>query len=174
MIFFSKTFKHKCPDGSVRIIHKDVDHAFPLFIPGFTTKLNGNLEAFTGNKANLSAEYENKIQGLLYGLDELNHGLMMMFRSTYLVYQSDPCANNDFFQRQIEKIIHEQNRMTALRFQVRGLISLASENSDHNEIMTVYLEIISSLGIKKGDQAATEITENRNAAKKWIGGENEG
>lgn len=94
---FSKTYVIKCPDGTTRIIYKNVDKAFPLCIPGWQGKMGATIEAVKGEPANLNAEYQTQIQGLLYSLDELNQSLMMTFRAAYVSYQSNPCQNTASF-----------------------------------------------------------------------------
>src|SRR5947208_17126263 len=102
---FFKTRKHYCPDGSVKLVYRNVDDAFPFYVPGWEGKLDAKLK---GAPARLRAEYATKIQGLLYGLDELNQGVMFDFRAAYVTYMNDPCQHAGFFERQVEKIIHEQ------------------------------------------------------------------
>jgi hypothetical protein len=77
----SWTYEHQCPDGTVRIVYKNVDDAFPLFIPGWNGNVESNLETIKGAQINIKAEYAAKIQGVLYSLDELNQSLMISIRT---------------------------------------------------------------------------------------------
>lgn len=174
MGFFSKTYKHKCPDGSIKIIHKNIDDAFPLAVKDVETNSKGGLEAKDIASLNVSTDYKSKIQGLVYCLNDLNQDLMILFRSAYIAYQADPCNDKGFFQRQIDGIIMDQKRMTTLRLQIRGFISLAEKNPNHGEVMKAYLQIINSMGINSGEAAAIAVSENREAADRWIGGEHGG
>ena len=170
---FSKTYKHPCPDGTVRIVHRCVDDAFPLFIPGWEGKMNGNLEDLKGSPVNLAAEYTTKIKGLLFSLDDLNQSLMMAFRSSYIAFQTDPCSSDGFFKRQVGKIIDEQHRLTKLRVQIRGLISLAEMNNNNPEkVWPIYQQIVDQIGGSSVKAAASlEIAESRKIADEWVGGE---
>ena len=84
---FWRTSKHKCPDGTTVIIHRNVDDAFPLYIPGWKGNLDANAQTH-GNlaSAGLKAEYASMVQGLLFGLNELNQSLMLMFRGAYVAF----------------------------------------------------------------------------------------
>lgn len=166
----SKTYWHKYPDGSVKLIYKNVNDAFPLYIPGWEGKAGVTLDAIAGAPVNITGEYATKIQGLLYSLDELNQSLMMTFRSSYTVYQTDPCANGGFFQRQVEKAIDEQNRQTSLKVQIRGLISLAELHPGNPEhFLPVFQDIIQNTGGPSVVLAASqEIEEARSIAQKWV------
>ncbi|HSG38916.1 MAG TPA: hypothetical protein VLE27_04695, partial [Thermoanaerobaculia bacterium] len=81
---FAKTYRVRCPDGTVKTLHRNVDDAFPLFIPGWQGNVDAELKALEAIPARLRAKYETKIQGLLYRLDELNQSLMMNFRGAYV------------------------------------------------------------------------------------------
>ena len=98
---YSKTYKHKCPDETIKIVYKNIDDAFPLFIPGWEGKVKNNVKAIESISVSMDADYATKIQGLLYDLNEFNQSLVMNFRTIYAYFQSDPCSNNNFFQRQI-------------------------------------------------------------------------
>jgi hypothetical protein len=162
----------KCPDGTTRIIYKNIDKAFPLHIPGWDGKINASIEAIKGSPANLAAEYQSKIQGLLFSLDELNQNLMLEFRTVYISFQSNPCKNSDSFERQVEKMIHEQTRLTQLRIQIRGLTELAEMHPDNREqIIHIFKNIVHQIGGKEIAEAASEeISEAREEMKKLKGG----
>jgi hypothetical protein len=168
---FSKTCIVCCPDGTTRIVYKDIDKAFPLCIPGWQGKIGATLDAVKGAPVQLTADYQTKIQGLLYSLDELNQSLMMTFRAVYIAYQSNPCKNSDFLNRQIEKMIQEHNRLTSLRVQIRGLITLAEINSNHPELVVpVFQSIVNQLGGQSVSVAASmEIQEARKEMKLFEG-----
>jgi hypothetical protein len=173
--FFSKTWKHKCPDGTVRIIHKNIDAAFPLALRDKQNKFGAELEAQKQASLNLNSEYASKIQGLLYNINEQNHSLMMTLRSAYIAFQTHPCGGDGFFQRQVERVNHEQYRLMELKAQITGLIAIAKTYPNNPEkVLPIYFEIVGKIGGKGiAEAAVAEIEENRKNAKKWIGGENE-
>jgi len=168
----SKTYEHPCPGGKVKNVYKNVDDAFPLFIPGWNGKFENNLEAIKGAQVNMKAEYATNIQGLLYSLDELNQSLMITIRCAYIAYQNDPCGDDGFFKRQTEKIVQEQHRLTAYRVQIRSLITLAEMNPNNPErFLPVFQQISLQLGRIAVPEAATlEIAETRTIAKNWAEG----
>jgi hypothetical protein len=42
---FSKTYRVKCPDGSVKSVYRHVDDAFPLYIQGWQGDFNAEIKA---------------------------------------------------------------------------------------------------------------------------------
>ena len=167
---FSKTYRHRCKDGSVKIVHRKVDDAFPFYIPGWKGKLDGNANIPMTGQGEIKGEYETKIQGLLYNLDELNNSLMINFRGAYIAYQADPCAGYNFLLREVSKIIQEQNRLLKIRLQIDGLVSLAKTSKAKGEFLPLYRNIIEQVGGSTiPDAAKLEIKDLTNQAHKWIG-----
>jgi len=175
-IFSRKTYRVKCPDGTIRDVYKNVDDAFPLFIQGFQADVTAELKAIDGLSAKAKAAYATKLQGLLYGLDEHNHSLMMNFRAVYVVFQSDPCGSIEFLRRSIEKLCEDQKRLSDLRTKVRALIELAkNQKAESGEVFALFRVVVDGFsGPIVGEAAALEIAESRAIAKIWIeGGEDE-
>ena len=169
---FSKTYRIRCPDGSIKTVYRKVDDAFPLFIPGWKGDVSAELKAFEQLPANIKANYETKIQGLLYTLDDRNQSLMMEFRGIYIAYHSDPCGLGDFFRRELEKLIQEQRHVSLLRLQIQGLIEVirAKPNID-DQVLSMFGDIVQGLGGKSIPQAAAlEVENSRALILKWIRG----
>jgi hypothetical protein len=130
---FSKTYKVRCPDGSIKTVYKNVDDAFPLHIPGWKANLVAAGKVLDKASADMKAEYSTAIHGLLFALDNLNQGLMMTFRGAYVVYQNDPYKHSDFFEREVSKLLDEQRRLRTLKIQIDGLIELAKLQPKQSE-----------------------------------------
>lgn len=144
---FTKSYEVKCVDGSVKTVYKKVADAFPLAISGYEAKLTANIKSELLGEGGLDGNLKTKVDGLLYGLDEINNGLMMSFRSAYVGYQTDPCANNVFFLNQITKINEEQRRLRALKIQIRGYVDLAKSNlGDSTQLAERYNNLVNKIG----------------------------
>lgn len=169
---FTKRYRVKCPDGSIKIIYKKVDEAFPLFIPGWKGDITADIKAFEQVPASVKAAYESKIQGLLFSLDDRNQSLMITFRTVYLLYMSDPCSNGPLFARQIEKIVEEQRQLALLKIRIGAFIELVKAQPKAGEaILLAFNDIVQELGGGQiGDAAAIEIEGARRAVRGWIGG----
>jgi hypothetical protein len=126
--FWSKTYTHTCPDGSTRIIHRNIDKAFPLHIQTADHKTNFDFKGIKGLKGKLSRDYKSKIEGVLFELNDLNSSLMMKFRSAYVLLQTNPCGGYEIFSNEILKINNEHHDMLVLRTKIKGLIDLAGDN----------------------------------------------
>jgi hypothetical protein len=169
---FWKTYTVRCGDGRVKTVYRNVDDAFPMYIPGWNTSLAAGAKAPDSTAADIKAEYSTAVHGLLIGLDELNHGLMMTFRAAYIVYKNDPCQHGDFFEREVEKLLEEQRRLRTLKVQIDGLIQLAKLQPDHSrEFARVYGGVIDRMGSPLVPQTPVQdaIREARETANKMKG-----
>ena len=171
----SKTHRHRCPDGTIKTVYKNLDDAFPLFIPGWKSNLAADVKAQELGNAHLTAEHESKIQGLLFSLDELNQSHMMNFRGAYVAYTADPCGNADLFVNHVGTILKEQTRLLTIRTLIRALIDLAeSQPHNHDRIMDTFQRIVDRLGGSAVSLAAkAEIASTRDPVQEWIGGRDE-
>lgn len=168
--FWSKTHQVRCKDGSVRLIHKNIDHALPLSISNSQTDLSANLKGLEQLKGAAKAKYEKKIQGLLYSLNEQNQSLMMSFRSIYIAFQSNPCENDGFLKRETEKLLDEQGKLSDLKIKINALIALASTAPNNIiEINNLFGIIASTLGgAAIAPAASAEIADTRAEAKRLL------
>lgn len=152
-----------------------MDDALPLHLPGFRASADASVAGVLGSPA-IRAEYETKIQGLLYSLSEKNNSLMMTFRSAYLVYQADPCRYGDYLADRVRELIADQQRLTNCGLLVRGLIDLAASHPDRPDLwMNAFLTVVAKMGGAGPEieavAAAAAIDANRQAARDWIAGD---
>jgi len=164
---WGKMYRVRCPDGTVRTIYKNIDHACPLFIPGWKADVGAGITELSGEA---KAKYETQIHGLLFTLNEQNQSLMMSFRTVYLAFMTNPCGNDDFFHREIEKLLDEQRKISALRIQIAALIQLASTSpADTARLTRIFSNIASGLGGPAIAPAASlEIAETREVARRLL------
>ncbi|HEX5495267.1 MAG TPA: hypothetical protein VFX70_11910 [Mycobacteriales bacterium] len=168
-----------CADGTPRLVYRDIDAALPLYLPGFHAGVDASIPGVAAGQALLRSEYETRIQGLLYALSEKNDSLMMMFRSVYLVFQSDPCRHGDYLAKQVERLNADQLRLANVRLMVRGLIDLAASNPDQPDMWAnAFLQVVARLGGGSPEveaaAAAAAIGASRSAAREWIAGDQPG
>jgi hypothetical protein len=170
---WEKTYQITCRDGTKRTVHKNINDACPLFIPGWKADVAGGVQGVSDLKAEVKAKYGTQINGVLYSLNEQNQSLMMSFRTVYLAFSTNPCGNNDFFLREIEKLLDEQRKISALKIQIAGLIQLASTNpNDTAQLTKIFSDIASRLGGSAVVSAASlEIAETRELALLVLEGE---
>jgi hypothetical protein len=174
-VWFKKTRTLRCPDGTTRTIYKNVNDAFPLYIPGWQGDMSANAAASSAQlpldkaAAELKGSYASKVQGLLIGIDELTQALMLNFRTVYVVYEANPCANSEFLAIEVRKLVAEQQRLSKLRIQVRALIDIVkSRPSETVAILTLFKDVAGNVGgVMVADVATLEIREARELAAGW-------
>jgi len=159
----------RCPDGSIRTVLRDINTAFPLFIPGWSAKAQGDISGWEQVKGTLSTEYVTHIQGLIFRLDELNQGLMFDFRAVYETYVSDPCSNGAYLQRQVERTLAEQQRLRTFKVKVQALIALAHiKQNAGGKFLEAFVGLVNDMGGPLESQATSvEIAQSRAVARKW-------
>jgi hypothetical protein len=172
---WSKTRDVRCRDGSTRTIYKNIDDACPLFIQGFKADLTGDIKGLEELSAKVGAKYETDVKGFLFNLNEQNQSLMMSFRTVYLAFSTNPCGNDAFFMREIEKLLDEQRKISVLKIKINALIQLALHSpTDNGRILMIYGEIASLIGGSAvASAAALKIDEAKQAATKMLGGGHE-
>jgi len=166
---FSRTYIVTCPDGTTRIIYKNIEKAFPLHIEGWEADFKGKLKTEMLGNAEVDSKYTSKVDALLIGLDDINNGVMMSFRSAYVGFESNPCENDEYFRKLIEKIHDEQRRLKALKMQLTGFVELikSTKNIDSTIVLEKYYSLACRIGSSDIDKeiAPVAINEATEAAK---------
>ena len=172
---FFRTYTVKCPNGHVKTVYRNVDDAFPLFIPGWKANLTAAGKVLDKVSAEMKGEYATAIHGLLFALDDLNQGLMMTFRAAYIVYQNDPCEHSAFFEREVAKLLDEQRRLRALKVQIDGLIELAKlQPANSVDFAKVLANVVDRMGtLMLPEVTADRVEQARQIAHKMTEAENE-
>jgi hypothetical protein len=167
---FSRSRTVRCPDGTTRTIYNSIDEACPLFIEGWKVDVAASLKAPGTASGDANAKYENRINGLLFDLNEQNQSLMIHFRAVYLFYSSNPCGNDAFFQRKVENLIDQQHRISTLKLKIAALIQLVASNpSDSASISAILGDIALRIdGTTVADAASIEIANTRDLAKSLL------
>lgn len=149
---FFRTRKIKCPDGTIRIVHKDIDDLFPLSISDNTSSLNGGLKIPEGLEANIGADLTKAIKGVLFSIDGNNSSLILDQRAAYTGYATNPCEKADWYQRQIEDLSTRRHRLQEQERLLGALLSLAdSPMADKTELLGILSQLVDKL---PPDQAA--------------------
>jgi hypothetical protein len=158
----------------VKTVYRNVEDVYPLSIKEWQASLSGGAGASSmpglGKIASqLKAGYATKVKGLLFEIDEHTKAIMINFRGVYLAFQTDPCSNQAFFLRHVEKIVSEEQQISRWQVQVRALIELArSRPDDVEQFLAVFKEIAGSVGGAPAVEAASiEIAEARQLADGW-------
>lgn len=166
-----KTEKRQCPDGSVKVVYRSIDDAFPLALKDFKAKVDVDLAALSDVPAgSVGTQYEKSIAGLLYTLGDRNQSLMMTFRAVYETYRSDPCTYDDFLRRQVELIISETNRHTEIQLSLSALIGLAqAQTIEPDGALALLHDLIRQVGGPGVAAAAAEhVQEAKLDARQWL------
>lgn len=173
LIPWLKSYDVQCPDGTKKTVFKSPEHAFPLSISGYEANISSKFQQELGVDGELNSGIKSKVDSLLIGLDELNNGLMLSFRSAYVGFQADPCTNSEFFTEQISKINDEQRRLTALKLQIRGFVEVAKVNPNDPDVAEHYSNLIGYIGNSAVSNADVQdaISNSTNAANRLMEGQ---
>lgn len=165
---FSKLYIVKCKDGSEKTVYRDINHAFPLAVSGTDFKFTAKMRSDIIKDIKLDASSKEKIESLLYQIDDLNNNNMIAFRAAYIGFQSDPCANNQYLLREIEKINNEAQRLSGFKLQIRGYVDIVrNDPTNKDKIMKTYFELIMAMQtpIKNNSTVVNQMNLSVSAAK---------
>lgn len=171
---WSRTYRVKCPDGSTRTVHRNIDEAFPLDVRSSQTRLAAGIAGVSGvASGNISSEHQDKVESLLVAIDSKNNTLMVKFRAAYLVFMTNPCRQSEYLADQIRQLIEMHDRLTEVELGTQSLIALiASKPTDTHSILTLFRELVNKLqpaAPKLNSEAAKFAIGDAIAdARKWI------
>ena len=149
---FFRTRKVTCPDGTTRIVHKDIDDLFPLSIADESRKFNGGIKVPETLEANVGAEITRATKGVLFSIDGNNNSLILDQRAAYTGYSANPCGKADWYQRQLEDLSSRRHRLQEQERLLGALMSLAdSPMADKSELLGILSQLVDKL---PPDQAA--------------------
>jgi hypothetical protein len=172
-LHWSKTYKVKCCDGSVKIVYRNIDDALPFAVYSPSASIKASVDSTPAASRQISGDYQRKVDGLLVGLDSKNNALMQKFRAAYVVYQTDPCGNGKKFAKEVARLTEQHDRLSILEIGVNGLVELARSNPDQTAgFMPMFRELARelapySLELRK-QIANIEVKEARSDAARWI------
>lgn len=168
---FGKTYTHKCPDGSIAIIHRDINTLFPLGLRDYdaSAKAGGKVDEF--GSLNVDLKYKSGVKSVLVAIDELNGSYIFDCRSAYSTYLTDPCGKREFLERATDRIRESRHRLVGLRMRVNALIEVLRVNPQGSPAASDTLcELKQSLGLADPAEAAAEAIAAAAAdAQKMIG-----
>ena len=116
-----------CKDGSTKRVYYDIDKAFPIHIAGWQGEVRLDLDA------SIAAEYSTLIQHVAEHLGQENARINLAFRGAYLLYQGDPCNNEDEFRDTLRFVRDGHEHYGALRGAIDNLVELARTGPDRDE-----------------------------------------
>ena len=169
---FSKTYPHKCPDGTTKQVYKHPDDAFPLCLDHRDLSFSGKLKTGFLESMKLSAGSKKRVDEILFSIDKRNNGLMFAFRAVYVVYQSDPCTQTDYLSREIAALIEEQQKLRVFDASLSLLANLAQSGSIKRKELLLRLDQIIDAVDSNRPQSKTiahAFETSREAARSPIG-----
>jgi hypothetical protein len=111
----------KCPDGSKKVVYKNLDDAFPLIIKDWYTNWEVVIDFLKGLDAGVRAEVGKQLSGQMFELDSHNKSMQMSFRAAYVLYIADPCANHERFAKTVKNIIETDGRLREKALEIDNL-----------------------------------------------------
>jgi hypothetical protein len=177
-VLFGKTYRVKCPDGTTRIVYKNIDDALPLGLRSTKNKYAaGAKDGLGAMSANINGEHSSKIENLLVAIDSKNNSLIMKFRAAYVAYTTNPCGQSDNFASQVKQLNEMHDRLTEVEVGTQSLIAIIKMQPKSTDLI---IEQFKALVIKL-DPALPELNEEaaklaiesaRREARSWINPDN--
>jgi hypothetical protein len=171
---WSRTYQVKCPDGTTRTVYRKIEDAFPLDLRASQTAFSAKAgDALGAMSANIEGEHRDKVEHLLVAIDSKNNTLMVKFRAAYTVFETNPCANDQYLADQVKQLIEMHDRLTEVELGTQSLIALINTKPTETEaILHLFREIVTKLRpaspALNSEAASVAIGEARRDAAKWI------
>ncbi|GAA3458480.1 hypothetical protein ACFFSW_04470 [Saccharothrix longispora] len=162
---WSKRYKVKCRDGSVKYVHRDVDDAFPLELRESGKRTAAGLDVLQQVSGNLERSHVEQIKAALFSLNQANDTMMVNFRALYTVYQTDPCANAGYLAAGTQALMAEHQRTKDLVIRLDALLKMAQTDQ---QVVGEVLKVITGLPGFADEAARVAIRTNRQAAHEWL------
>ena len=172
---FVSEYTIKCKDGSVKILYKKVEDAFPLHIQDKETSYSSKLSIPESVEANIEGTHLSNLKALIFHIDDLNGDIMLKFRGAYVNYKSDPCNGQARYDDQTTGIIENHQRLRTGQVQIQALLAMINASgSVTQECIDKFLEIVDKMGndippLIAADAAAARIEQSREIAKDITG-----
>ena len=114
-MFRSKVRKVRCPDGSERVIHKNINELFPLSVSDIKAKVSA-----AANQVGADVVFQREARGFLVVLDEINASMQLKFRTAYITYSINPCEKgaDSWLREQVQRISQIDDSLRSLRISV--------------------------------------------------------
>ncbi len=150
IFFWTKTYLHRCPDGTIHRLYKNPDKAFPLALTDSKKHYEGVLKGLEGiSEIGAKIINENNLSSLFLQIDKSNNSMMPKFRSAYMLYISEPCKGYKHYVRMTDEIHKEHKKLQRLLAKIEGLVNLAGlakDNKDYKNLVNLYADLVNELG----------------------------
>ena len=144
LFFFFRFSKIKCPDGTTRIVYRNINDIFPFSIKELNQSVHGKVSAADLGSIDSAATYAEKISSLLVSIDNDNGDLMIMFRANYASYAANPCGHSVALESVTRDIIRQHSKIKEIRSKVKMFIECAKSGlADEKQIKEKYRDLIS-------------------------------
>jgi hypothetical protein len=146
-VFSFRSRKYKCPDGTIRIVRRNPDKAFPLAIKSASASLKGQLTVIQSASAGIGGDYKTNVDSLLIALDEKNNSLMIKYRAAYEVYATNPCGKSDYLADEVRSISDAHSRLVDSGLKIQLFVELIKTQPTNSGLITqVFQELVSGMG----------------------------
>ena len=141
-------------------VYKDPRNAFEFYGKDLEKRLKASLALMDKVRVGAVREHEEAISTLHFELDSINQSIQAHFNAAYLVFATDPCANQTYLQAQISEIIKREGSL-------REVCLLMDRIGTSNGFQGAYDRLIGELGRigrEINSWVATPIGENPRSA----------
>lgn len=167
--FGEKTRVVECKDGRQITVFNNVDDVFPLAVHGWRRKFKAGHSQQDLAALGLEADLTRVVEGLLVRLNSQNESLMLMLRTLYITFQSDPCTHQDYYLEETTKLIARQETLTEAKVLLEKVIELCRTGCSAEEAHGALDDVATMLGNPYAFEARRAIEEIRPVADRALG-----
>ncbi len=126
---WEKYDKYRCPDGSIKRVAKDINHAFPLKFSTAKANFESSLDILKKVKGKVKGSLEERLDAILVNIDTMNASMQFHYRGAYSAYANDPCSGFDHFSAREMEISKQDMALRRAAEAARSMVLLMKSNS---------------------------------------------
>ena len=163
---FWKTRTVDCPDGSVKEVFRNPDHAFRLIAKDWSARVHAAAKALEGVEGSLGVELGSQVAGVLVLLTKTSGAMQMKLHAIYVVYIGDPCKWDEWMKGEIQKVIDSESDLRKIELAIEKLRAsphIPSPQTRGDQVQRIVQELTRSVSRTESEE---EISQAFEAAEK--------
>ena len=165
-----RQMKIKCPDGSLRLVLRNPDRAFPFYAKEYKSSINSALTVAKKLELKLKGQHQSIISGIFAQIDESNKNVQIALNAAYINYTTNPCTKDKWLSDEISLILERENSLRNLFCELEFVKQLVLKKSDTSLIDKAMNRLV-SMSEKENEESSTEeFNKTLNNIDKWKAG----
>lgn len=162
-----RQMKIKCSDGSIRLVFRNPDKAFPFYAKEFKSNVDSALKVAKVLELKLKGQQQSIISGLFAQIDESNKNVQIALNAVYISFTTSPCTKDKWLSEQISLILERENKLRNLFCGLEFIKQLVLKNSEPALIDKAINRLVLANGNEFEETTKEEFHKTSKNIDKW-------